>query len=249
MLQGFYSAASGMLMQQRNLNLIANNLANVQTPGYKTSRLLSNTFQQTMLTRFEDYNDGRIGEGDPVRIVREVADLFTPGVVVESGRPFDFAVTGAGFFNIEAPDGETYITRDGMFDLDDEGFLIKRDGGYVLGTGGQRLQANTSDIEVSPEGQITNALTGAVIGTLAITIPPENATILESRNSMYLVEGGGGTQSADPQVVQNAYEQSNVNMGDELTAMMFAQRNFSTASSALKMIDATYAKGVNIAAL
>ncbi len=249
MLQGFYTAASGMLMQQRNLNLVANNLANVETPGYKSSRLLSNTFQQTLLTRFEDYNDGRVGVGDPVRIVREVADLFTAGPIIETSRPFDFAITGEGYFNVQAENGETYITRDGMFDLDENGFLIKRDGGFVLGSNGQRLQVNTSDIEVSDMGVITNSITGANLGTLAITVPAENATILESRNSMYRVEGGAGAQSADPELVQGAYEDSNVNMGDELTTMTMVQRNFSSASQALKIIDQTYAKAVNIASL
>ncbi len=249
MLQGFYSAASGVLMQQRNLNLIANNLANVQTPGYKTSRLLSSTFEQTMLTRFERYNHGRIGTGEPVRIVSEVDDLWTAGGVEETDRPFDFAITGYGFFNIQGDDGQVYITRDGQFDLDDEGFLVLRDNGRVLGTNGQPLQVGTSNIVVDAEGNIRNSLTGANLGTMAITVPDQNAEVTESRNGLYQVAGGPGPQSDDPVLVQGGYENSNVNLTDETTAMMMAQRNFNSAAQALQFIDATYAKAVNIASL
>ena len=86
MLQGFYSAASGMFMQQRHLNVLANNLANTQTPGYKTNRLVSTTFEQTLLARLERGNSAYLGGvGSPARIVDEVADIFTvvaPGAVL-----------------------------------------------------------------------------------------------------------------------------------------------------------------------
>lgn len=237
------------MMQQRNLNLIANNMSNVQTPGYKTARLLSTTFEQNLLTRFEGINSGRVGTGEPVRIVSEVDDIWTAGGVEETTRPFDMAITGYGFFNIQGEDGQTYITRNGQFDIDDEGFLELRDRGRVLGANGQPIQLGTSDILVNEDGVITNSLTGANLGTLAVTVPAENAEILESRNGMYIVEGGPGAQSEDPMVVQGGYENSNVNLTDEMTAMMMAQRNFASASQALQFIDDTYAKAVNIAQL
>lgn len=249
MLQGFYTAASGVLMQQRNLNLIGNNLANVQTPGYRTSRLLSTTFEQTMLARLEGNQSGRIGTGEPIRIVSEVDDIWTPGGVEETDRPFDLAITGTGFFNIQGEGGQVYITRDGQFDIDDEGFLVLREEGRVLGTNGAPIQLGTSNIAVDAEGVITNSITGAQLGQLAITVPPANAEIIETRNTLYQVAGGPGAQSAQPMVVQGGYENSNVNLTDETTAMIAAQRNFATAAQALQFIDETYAKAVNIAQL
>ncbi|MDL2252706.1 flagellar hook-basal body protein [Ruminococcaceae bacterium OttesenSCG-928-I18] len=248
MLQGFYTAASGMFMQQRSLNVISHNIGNLQTPGFKTSRLLSSTFEQNFLTRLERYNTNGVGTGDPARIVSEVPDIFTAGGLTETTRPFDMALTGYGFFNIQGEDGQTYLTRDGQFDLDDEGYLVLRGRGRVLGQGGP-LQINTSDIAVDANGQITNSLTGAALGTLAITVPADDADVEQNANGLFSVAGGPGAPAEDPQLVQGAYENSNVNMTDEMTAMMMAQRNFSSASQALQFIDATYAKAVNIAAL
>lgn len=248
MLQGFYSAASGMFMQQRGLNVIANNLANAQTPGYKTTRLLSTTFEQTLLTRFEKYGSGGIGTGEPVRIVSEVADLFDINGLTGTNRPFDVALNSPGFFNIQGEDGQTYLTRDGQFDLDEDGYLVLRDRGRVLGTGGP-LKLDTSDITISETGQITNSITGAALGQLAVTNPGEEAEYQIERNGLYTSSAGVGAQQQDVVVVQGALEDSNVVLTEEMTAMIMAQRNFQSASAALKMIDATYSKAVNIAAL
>ena len=245
MLQGFYSAASGMLMQQRHLNVISNNLANTQTPGYKANRLLSTTFEQT-LARLERGNSGVIGTGESTRIVSEVADLWTEGGVTESGRPFDMAITGYGFFNIQNEDGEPYLTRNGQFDLDEEGYLQLRGQGRVLGQGGP-IKVDISDIQVLEDGTILNAGTGAEIGKLLITEPTENAEITQQRNGLYLASAVQPVQN--PKVEQGVWENSNVNLSDELAAMIMTQRNFSSAAQALQWIDRTYSLAVNIASL
>lgn len=248
MLQGFYTAASGMLMQQRALNVISHNLANVNTPGYKTSRLMSETFQQELLTRLQNGRNTNIGTGEPARIVREAANVFDPSGLQETGNPFDVGLTGAGFFNIQGEDGQVYLTRNGQFALDEDHYLVLRGKGRVMGVGGP-IQLNTSDILINDRGQITNAVSGAALGQLNITIPAENADIEVARNGMYIAAGGPGAQAPDPGVVQQWVETSNVNMTDEMTAMMAAQRNFAAASQALQWIDASYAKAVNIASL
>lgn len=245
MLQGFYSAASGMLQQQRHLNVIASNLANTQTAGYKANRLLSTTFEQT-LARLERGNSAIIGTGESTRIVSEVADLYTEGGVTESGRPFDMAITGYGFFNIQSEDGQQYLTRNGQFVLDDEGYLYLRGKGRVLGQGGP-IKVDVSDIQVLEDGTILNGGTGAQIGRLLITEPTENAEISQQNNGMYLA---AQTQPiANPKVEQGVWENSNVNLSDELAAMIMTQRNFSSSAQALQWIDRTYALAVNIASL
>ena len=243
MLQGFYSAASGMLMQQRHLNVISNNLANAQTPGYKTNRLLSETFSQTLL-RIERDNTAPIGTHEATRVVSEVADLWTEGGVQETDRPFDLAITGYGFFNIRGEDGETYLTRNGMFDLDDEGYLMLRGQGRVLGVGGTPLRLNINEITVEQDGTILNAITGANMGRLMLTMPTQNAAVTAQRNGMYTATAV--ENAPNPMVEQGGYENSNVNLSDELSAMIMTQRNFSTAAQALKLIDQSYSLTVKI---
>ncbi len=247
MLQGFYSAASGVLMQQRHLNIISNNLANMQAAGFKAKRLLSQTFEEQLMARLERGNTGYIGTVESTRIVSEVANLWTAGGIAETQRPLDMAVTGYGFFSIQADDGETYYTRNGQFDMDDEGYLILRDAGYVLGTNGAPIQVAISDITLAEDGTLTRNDTGAVVGVLDIREPAENAVIEQARNTMYTFDAT--VPAADPMMIQGGYERSNVNLTDELSAMIMAQRNFSSASQALQWIDQTYAKAVNIAEL
>ncbi|MDL2294129.1 flagellar hook-basal body protein [Ruminococcaceae bacterium OttesenSCG-928-D13] len=247
MLQGFYSAASGMLQQQRHLNVIANNLANVKTAGFKVNRLVSTTFEQELLMRLERNNSAPIGTGEPIRIVDEVADLWTTGGYTETFRVFDMGITGYGFFNVQAENGNTYLTRNGQFALDEEGYLELRGQGRVLGVGNQPIRVNVDDIIVDEFGNITNSENGLPIGQLLITAPVDGTDIEEQRNGMYTAAQVAVVE--EPGVVQGAYENSNVDMSEELQAMIMAQRNFSSASQALQFIDATYAKAVNIAAL
>ncbi len=248
MLQGFYSAASGMLMQQRHLNVISNNLANTQTPGFRSNQLVSQTFEETLQARLQGGVATEIGTAESTRIVSEVSDLWTHGGITETGRPFDMALQGYGFFNIQAEDGETYMTRNGMFDLDEEGFLILRGQGQVLSTGGAPIQVTISDILVEADGTIINSETGAEIAQLMITVPADDADMQQARNGMFTT-ANAAVAAENPMVLNGGYENSNVDMIYQQTAMISAQRNFSSAAQALQWIDQTYSHTVNIASL
>ena len=102
MLRGFYTAASGILTQERTLNVLTNNMANVNTPGFRASRVVTTTFEHEFLTRIEGENIGAIGKGAPIRMVSDVPVRFDPSMLEESGRPYDVALDGQGFFNIQA---------------------------------------------------------------------------------------------------------------------------------------------------
>ena len=118
MATGFYTAASGMLMQQRSLNVIANNMANASTPGYKTERVVSTTFEQELLVRQEGFNKTPIGTGDAVKIVEDVPTRFDESYVKVTDRPFDMAIMGEGYYLIKDSAERRYLTRNGHFDID-----------------------------------------------------------------------------------------------------------------------------------
>lgn len=134
MFSGFYTAASGMLMNQRRLNAVSNNMANQNTPGYQAKKVIGTTFDEELL-RQQGGIETNIGGGSPIAIVAEEAIDFTQGNLKETNRPYDMAISGNGFFVIQG-EGQEYLTRNGNFDRDNEGYLVLRGVGRVLGDDG-----------------------------------------------------------------------------------------------------------------
>lgn len=274
---GFYSAASGMLMQQRVLNVLGNNMSNDQTPGFKTARTISSTFEWDLLNRIENHRDNLLdAKASPARIVHDVPTDIESGSFQETPRPFDMAINSAGFFNV-IENGETYMTRNGNFDIDPQGYLILRGHGRVQGEKGDILVGGSSFI-VDTDGTIytegrNNKRT--VVDKLLITAPNEGTLLTVKRNGMYQVDTDPkdttvpmspqgplqqneaaedaaapepGVQVVEnPNVLQFTLETSNVDLNREMTVMMETQRNFQSCSSALAIIDKLDAKTVAIA--
>lgn len=274
---GFYSAASGMLMQQRVLNVLGNNMSNDQTPGFKTARTISSTFEWDLLNRIENHRDNLLdAKASPARIVHDVPTDIESGSFQETPRPFDMAINSAGFFNV-IENGETYMTRNGNFDIDPQGYLILRGHGRVQGENGDILVGGSSFI-VDTDGTIytegrNNKRT--LVDKLLITAPNEGTLLTVKRNGMYQVDTDPkdttvpmspqgplqqneaaedaaapepGVQVVEnPNVLQFTLETSNVDLNREMTVMMETQRNFQSCSSALAIIDKLDAKTVAIA--
>lgn len=268
MATGFYTAASGMLMQQRYLDTLGNNLSNIKTAGFKTERVVSNVFMQEMLNRIEGGKDNLIGKGAPVRIVQDVPTGFDdPSALEQTDRPFDMAINGIGFFNIKVTDAdgneEVYLTRNGNFDIDEEGYLILRGKGRVQGDQGD-IQVGGSNFVVDGDGTIYNDKNRAV-DKLYITAANENTLLTKARNGLYKAdtapaatpgsiagtitydtEAAGVTRVENPDVRQNWLETSNVDMNREMSMMMEVQRNFDSCKQVIKMIDSMDQKMVDI---
>ncbi|MCI8622841.1 MAG: flagellar hook-basal body complex protein [Provencibacterium sp.] len=245
MLEGFYIAASGMLTQQRTINVLANNMANVKTPGYKARRVLSETFEQELLIRMEKNNTQVIGAGEATRIVRDVATDFGENLLEETGRPFDMALVGPGYFNIQGENNQ-YLTRNGNFDVDTEGYLILEGAGRVLGEDGE-IEVGGSYFTVSEDGVVMDS-EGSELGRLLITDPQaagngeqEGAAdlpLVQQANGLYTVtEGVENTPATGYSVYQKVLERPNLDLNREYTLVMEAQRSFQSCANALKIID------------
>ena len=243
MLEGFYTAASGMMQQQRVLNATGNNITNMKTAGYKAERVTSTTFQQTYLTCLEDGRYAYVGTGDPTRLVKDVADIFDQSSLRETERPFDMAISGEGFFNILSGD-IVYLTRNGAFDIDEEGYLVLPGSGRVQGAKGD-IYLGGSDFTVTENGVILDKNNRAV-DRLLITMPGmttdedgnQIADITKYSNGMYqLGNPAAAVEVTLPTVYQNALENSNIDINREYTLMIEAQRTFQSCSKALQMID------------
>lgn len=245
MLSGFYTASSGMLVQQRNLNVISNNLANSQTTGYKSERLVTSTFDQEFLTRIEKNNTEQIGVGSAVSLVDDVITNFNGSSLDETARPLDMAIVGEGFFNIQGEERQ-YMTRNGNFTIDQEGYLVLKDVGRVLGQNGPINLNGSSDFTVNSDGSIFDA-NGQYVDRLLITMPTEGSNMIKYNNGLYSAAAVETLNNAT--VYQNVLERSNTDMNLEYTRLIEAQRAFTSCSTALRIVDQMNAKAATLASI
>ena len=168
MIRGLYTGASGMAAQQHKLNAISNNLANVDTHGYKRDMSVQKAFPELLLRRFNDDGVMRIpikgeaiGSVDTAPVVgrlgtgvaqNEVYTVFEQGPMEETSNPFDLALGGDGFFAVQTPNGERY-TRNGSFHLGPEGMLVTKDGFPVLGENGP-IRIKENNFRIDKEGNV-----------------------------------------------------------------------------------------------
>ena len=254
--RGIYEAASGMLVQETHLDVITNNLANVDTPGYKR-RISATSDFSALLDRIEKVSEdgetkittvlpadmpfkGRevIGSLSLAAIFSEdVMDTF-PGVLKTTESPLDIAIDGQGFFAVADENDNTFYTREGNFELDNNGNVVTPNGLMLQGEGGAiNVGNNASSIEVNPSGQfIAN---GQVVGKVAV-FNFENPTYMRhvSRNLLTPTEQSGEAEQAENvRIWSGALEMSNVEVVTEMTRMIEAQRIYEGASKALMTHD------------
>ena len=243
MFHSFYTAASGMLMQQRGLAVSANNMANVETPGFKTQKLVSSVFEQNYLMRYENGQKTAIGKGSPARIVESVPTDFDSNMLEPTDYPFDMAINGQGYFNIKGEDTQ-YLTRNGKFELDTEGFLSLPGVGRVQGENGD-IHVGSSNFQVLSNGAVYTD-ENVNVGTLLITQPPADTQLEVFANGLYIADGvNNQTQIANTTIEQGVIEKSNIDLNREFASVMEMQKAFGANSTALKAIDQINQKTAN----
>ena len=254
MFQGFYNLASGMLYQNRNLNVISNNMVNVSTPGYKSDKLVSTTFKDEMLYRNGNRNKSNpveIGSVSMIRSARATKTYYDQGAVEETGGNLDFALTKPGFFTIEDSNGNRIYTRNGSFGLDDEGYLSLSSLGRVLGDDGNPIELSSDHITVDQLGNIyeepLKGLGTDEDGTNSDNTEPRflgKIGVVDFADYTQLVKGDNGTftttaeaAAANGGIQWKTIERSNIDPIEEMTSMMSSQRASQSAAHGLKMYD------------
>lgn len=245
MFKGFYNLTSGMLTQQRNLNVVGNNLVNISTAGFKEERYTATTFDDVMYSRVgnkrKDYQD--IGRLSYMRVTSEVTTTYDQGIPEPTGLPLDFAINGEGFFAVRGEDGETAYTRAGSFTLDGEGYLCFPGVGRVLNAEGEELRVYTDKITADGEGRLFMADGGGYLGQLGVYVFEDNAALERDDRGMFT---GEGAQLAEQQQVYWQYlERSNVDMVRQMTELLTCQRALQSAAEVTRMYDDVMTKAAN----
>ena len=237
MFKGFYNLTSGMYTQQKNLNVVGNNLVNISTAGFKQSRYTASTFDDVMYTRVGNkeklYTD--IGRQSYIRANSDIYVDYTQGVPEPTNIPLDFAIMGDGFFAIQREDGDTVYTRAGSFSLDEEGYLCFPGTGYVLNPEGERIQLRTDKLNVDQMGNIFNKDNGGYLGTVGV-YGFEDLEQLEHNGAGFFT-GEGAEAVENPYILWKYLERSNADMIQQMTEMLTCQRALQSCATVTKIYD------------
>lgn len=245
MTKGFYNLTSGMLSQSRRLDVVANNMTNLATPGYKAELYTDSTFDEVLISRVGNKDKSGaevIGEESYILAPSQLYIDYSQGIVEDTGLNLDFAIQGDGFFAIQTQNGTEY-TRGGSFALDDEGYLVLPQQGRVLGVDGQPIQLSTDLIQADNYGGIYTK-DGAYLGRIGVFTFADNNQLVKNDSGLFGANGQAAT-AANPEVRWGAVENSNVDMIEEMTRMMTAQRALQSAAQAIKLYDGVLTKATN----
>lgn len=244
-------AKTGLDGQQTKMSIVSNNLANVNTTGFKRDRavfedLIYQTIRQPGASSSQDTElPSGLTLGTGVRVVA-TEKLHTQGNLTQSANELDLAIQGRGFFEIVLPDGTSAYTRDGAFSLDSQGQMVSASG-YVLQPG-INIPANTQNVTVGTDGTVSVLIAGAAsptqVGTIQL-VDFLNPTGLQPRGENLFIEtlSSGSPQPGTPglnglgTLIQGALETSNVNVVEELVNMIETQRAYEINSKAIETAD------------
>jgi flagellar basal-body rod protein FlgG len=258
MMRALYTAATGMVAQQYNIDTISNNLANVNTTGFRAN-----------LAHFQDLIYQQLAApGTPVGasvvpVAQQVGlgvkvgsseKEFTQGVLAQTSNPLDLAIQGDGFFAVTMPDGTQAYTRDGSFKVNPNGALVTADG-YFLNPQ-ITIPANATQVAVSSTGVVSALVPGQTapqqIGQIDLVRFTNNAGLAPQGQNLFVQTAASGTPTLSQPglsgagTLQSGYlEQSNVSIVTEMVNLITAQRAYEANSKSVTVADEMLQTAVN----
>jgi flagellar basal-body rod protein FlgG len=260
MLKAFSTAATGMHAQQMMVDVTANNLANLNTTGFKRSQI---DFQDLLYVKLKEAgaevasgmkSPSGLELGSGVRAASTVK-VFTPGELVNTGRNLDLAILGDGFLQVSLPSGETRYTRDGALQTNADGQLVTATG-YIMEPA-ITIPTDAVAIDIGKDGSVnvtTASGTQSVVGTIQLARFP-NPSGLSSEGDNLLAETEASGSPTTGTAGENGFatlqagflEKSNVQMVTELVNLITAQRAYEVSSRAIKTGDDMLRNAIQIA--
>lgn len=243
MIKGLYSAFTAMEAAWRYQDVLANNISNANTAGYKREFATQEPFADVLLSQQAPVPApltariqqvvGQIGTGT---FIADFATDFGAGMVRETGNELDMALTN-GFFQVQGPDGTTYATRDGRFGRDAAGDLVTSQGYYVLDENGQHINLPQEAVGVGVDGVILDQ-GGAEIARLGVVDYTPNQ-LKRSGEAYFVATDAGQPPVGSPGLRQGFLEGSNSNLVEEMTSLLTVQRTYQANQAVLAKLDGT----------
>jgi flagellar basal-body rod protein FlgG len=257
-MRALHTAATGMMAQELNVQVISNNIANMRTTGYKRQRA---EFQDLLYEHVNRVGTQTSAQGNMLPAGIELGSgvktsgtprIMTQGSLAATGKDYDVAVRGEGFFKITMPDGRTSYTRDGSFELDAQGRLVTANG--MLVQPGITIPQNATTVSINNQGQVAVTLPGTTattqVGQIELAIFINKAGLQGIGDNLYLETPASGTpQNGTPNsegfgnLMQGNLEQANVESVSEISDLIAAQRayemNAKVITAADQMLSAT----------
>jgi len=242
MIRGLYAGASGMVAEAIRTDVIANNLANVNTAGYKKDIPVNKEFANVLITRINDgRNSAGIGSVGSGVMIDGVATIQSGGVMRSTGNDFDLAIAGKGFFTVETPQGVRY-TRNGTFARNTQGELITQDGYRVLGQNGP-LRIKGGKMVVNDDGRVL--VDNAPIGKLQLVEFDNEKQLIKEGASLFAPLPGQNGKLATGGVRQGILEMSNVNVIGEMVNLISSYRTYEINGKVVQSHDQLMGKAAN----
>lgn len=252
MIRALFTAATGMIAQQLNIDTIAHNMANVNTTGFKKSRVnFQDLIYETIKPAGSETAAGQtipegIQVGHGVRPA-SIAKLFSPGNYIQTGNPLDLVIEGDGFFQVTLPDGTIGYTRDGNFKLDANGQIVSTDG-YPLQPG-ITVPNNALNVNIGSDGTVSAMVQGNAapqnLGTIQLVrfVNPAGLDARLGRNILLETQASGAPIAGQPGLdglgtLENGFlENSNVQVVEEILNLIIAQRAYEASSKVIQTSD------------
>jgi len=260
MIRALYTAATGMQAQETNIDVISNNLANVNTTGYKKSRAdFQDLMYQYLLepgaqTSATTNSPSGIQVGLGVKTAA-VQKIFTQGDLSSSSNPMDLAIEGDGFMQVTMPDGTTSYTRAGSLQLNKDGALVTSDG-YLI-QGASTIPPDALAVSIAEDGNVTYRLSGQAAAQAAGQISgarfPNNAGLRAIGRNLYQESDASGNavagtfaQQGFGRLQQGFIESSNVSVVDQVVSLITAQRAYEANSKGISTADEILSQAINL---
>ncbi|MCD6460884.1 flagellar basal-body rod protein FlgG [bacterium] len=250
MLRALFTSSTGMKAQQLYVDTIAHNLANVNTTGFKRSRIdFQDLLYQTLKPAGAETADGnQVPEGIQIGLgvkPTAISKLFTQGALTQSGNDLDVAIEGDGFFQIILPDGTVGYTRDGSLNLDANGNLVTNDGFFLEPA--INIPSNAQQVSIGQDGTVSVVLDDGSITTqgqinIATFVNPAGLhamgkNLFRETDASGTASSGAAGENGRGTLAQGFIELSNVEVVDEMVNMIMAQRAYEVNSRAIRTSD------------